>query len=157
MPQSKWPEVQQRLLQIEEWCRDGALDQDIADKLGIALSTLNDYKRKHPELEATIQRGKGTADSAVVASLYKQATGFHVKEIKAFKCREIYYDDSGRRCEKETVQTAEVENYIAPDTTAIAIWLNNRMPSQWRRNAGKEQLDRERFEHDKQMDEKRDW
>ena len=47
--------------------------------------------------------------------------------------------------------------FIPPDTMAMAIWLNNRKPGSWRRNAGKERLDRERFEHDKKIDEKKYW
>ena len=63
----------------------------------------------------------------------------------------------GRRCERESVQTVEVDVFIPPDTTAIAIWLNNRKPKSWRHNPNKETLDEEKFKHDKEIDEKKYW
>jgi len=40
---------------------------------------------------------------------------------------------------------------------AMAIWLNNRKPGSWKRNRGKEDLDKDKFEHEKKIDGKRFW
>jgi hypothetical protein len=77
---------------------------------------------------------------------------------KAFKCKEIYYDEEGRRCETEVIRSVEIDEFIPPDTMAIAIWLNNRRPDKWRRNANKEKLDEKKFLHEKDIDNnKRYW
>lgn len=157
MSRSKWPGVKEKLFLIQMWCQEGCLEKDIAKKLGISVSTLEEYKTKHPELVAALKKGKEIVDYEVQNSLYKKCVGCYTQEDRAFKCKEIYYDDQGRRCEREVVQTVKVEVFIPPDTTAIAIWLNNRNPEKWRRNANKEKLDRERLDHEKEISEKKYW
>lgn len=157
MAKSKWPDVEEKLFLIEMWCREGYIEKDIAAKLGVSVSTFEDYKTKHPELLNALKRGKEIVDYEVEDSLYKKCVGCYVKEDRAFKCKEVYYDDEGRRCEREEVKTVEVDVFLPPDTTAIAIWLNNRKSDQWRRNANKERLDRERLDHDKDIAGKKYW
>lgn len=155
---SKWPQVKERLFEIEMWCRDGLVEKDIAKKLGVAVSTFEEYKRRHPELRRVLKRGKEIVDYEVENSLYKKCIGHYVKVGKAFKCKEIYYDEEGRRCESEVIRSVEIDEFIPPDTTAIAIWLNNRRPDKWRRNANKEKLDEKKFQHEKDIDNnKRYW
>jgi len=154
---SKWAEVESKLFLITMWCRDGLLEKDIAKKLNIAVSTLEEYKKKYPELREALKSGKELVDYNVENSLYKKCVGTYAQEDRAFKCKEIYWDEEGRRCERETVQTVKVDIFIPPDTTAIAIWLNNRKPASWRRNANKEKLDEDKFKHDKTIDDKKYW
>lgn len=157
MARSKWPRVKSRLFEVEMWCRDGLLEKDIAKKLGVAVSTFEEYKKKYPELLEALKKGKEIVDYEVENSLYKKCVGHYAKEGKAFKCKEVYYDENGNRCEREEVKTAEVDVFIPPDTMAIAIWLNNRRPDRWRKNANKEKLDEKRFAHDKEIDGKKYW
>lgn len=157
MAKSKWPGVKERLFEVEMWCREGLCEKDIAKKLRVGISTFEEYKRKYPELQRALKKGKEIVDYEVENSLYKKCIGHYVKEGKAFKCKEIYYDEEGRRCEREVVKVVEVDVFIPPDTMAIAIWLNNRRPDKWRRNANKEKLDEKKFEHDKKIDDKRYW
>jgi hypothetical protein len=154
---SKWDSVKDKLFLIEMWCREGMLEKDIAKKLKVSVSTFEEYKKKHPELSEALKRNKELADYEVENSLYKKCTGHYAKEDRAFKCKEVYYDEEGRRCEREVVKTVEVDVFIPPDTMAIAIWLNNRKPSMWRKNANKEKLEREKFEHEKEIDGKKYW
>lgn len=132
-------------------------EKDIAKRLRVAVSTFEQYKKDHPELLEALKRGKEIVDYYVEDSLYKKCIGCYAKEKKAFKVKEVYYDEQDRRCEKETILVVDVDTFIPPDTMAIAIWLNNRKPSKWRRNANKEQLDRDKFEQEKKNDEKRYW
>lgn len=157
MAKSKWQIIADKLFEIKMWCRDGMLEKDIAKKLGIAVSTFEKYKTDHPELVEALKSAREVADYEVEDSLYKKCVGHYAKEGRAFKCKEIYYDEEGRRCERETVQVADVDVFVPPDTMAIAIWLNNRKPDSWRRNANKEKLDKEKFEHEKDIDNKKYW
>ena len=157
MAKSKWPQVKERLFEIEMWCKDGLIEEEITKKLGISVTTFEKYKKEYPELCEALKKGKEIVDYEVQNSLYKKCVGHYAKVGKAFKCKEVYYDDEGRRCEREEVKTVEVDEFIPPDTMAIAIWLNNRKPESWRRNANKEKLDEQRFEHEKEINGKKYW
>lgn len=149
--------VKPNLFLIEHWVKDGMIDKDIAARLHIAYSTFREYVKKYPELSALLKRTKEIVDYEVEESLYKKCIGSYAKEQKAFKLKEIYYDENGNKCERETVKVVDVDTFIPPDTMAMAIWLNNRKPRNWRRNAGKERLDEDKFEHEKNIDSKKYW
>jgi len=149
--------VKPNLFLVENWARDGDSEEMIAKKLDVAYSTFRKYKEKYSALSAALKKNKETADYEVVERLHDKCMGILAKEKKAFKCKRVFYDDKDRRCEEEYIQTAEVETYIPPDTMAMAIWLNNRMPDKWRRNANKEKLDEAKFKHVKEKDDKKDW
>jgi len=142
---------------ITGYLRAGHTEESIYKAIGINRNSWYEYKKKYPELQETLKKGKEVVDYEVQNSLYKKCVGHYAKEGRAFKCKEKYYDEEGRKCERETVQVVDVDIFIPPDTMAMAIWLNNRMSDRWRRNAGKEKLEKERFEHDKEIDEKRYW
>lgn len=154
---SKWPQVEAKLFLIKMWGRDGVLEKDMAKKLGVAVSTFEQYKLDHPELCEALKEDKEIADYEVENSLYKKCVGHYAKEQRAIKCRDIYYDEQGRRCESERIEVVDVDVFIQPDTTAIAIYLNNKVPHKYRRNAGKEALDDKKFEHQKEIDGKKYW
>ena len=149
--------VRPKLFLVECWARDGLSDEQIAKNVGIAYSTFRVYKEKHKAFSAALEKGKEIVDYEVVNSLYQKCVGGYVTEDKAFKCKEIYYDKEGKRCEKEKVKTVKVQRFVESDTTAIAIWLNNRKPSDWKRNRGKEELDNDRFEEEKKVNEKKNF
>lgn len=152
----KWLEPENLTL-LEGWARDGLTDEQIAKNMGIATSTLYEYKKKVKGISEALKKNKEIADYEVENALYKKCIGYWVKEDRAFKCKEVFYDDEGRRCEKEELKTVQVDVYVQPDTTAQLAWLNNRRRDRWRRNAGKEVLDEKKFEHDKEIDGKKYW
>lgn len=155
MAKSKWPEVEAKIYLVERWCREGLTEKQIAGRLGISVTTLEDYKKKHPKFLEALKNNKELADYKVEDSLFDKCVGRYVEVEKAFKCKKVYYDKNGKRCEKEEVVVKMVKEFVPPDTMAIAIWLNNRRPENWRRNANKEKLDKEKFEHDKNIDGKK--
>lgn len=140
-----------RLL-IAAWARDGLTDKELAVKMHISVSTLYEWKKKHPEISESIKKTKEIVNVEVENSLLRRCHGYDAVEQRAFKCKRVFYDDQNRRCEEEEIRVAEVRIHIPADTTAIAIWLNNCTDGKWRRNAGKEALDAERFRHQKEMD-----
>lgn len=68
----QWLEAE-GLLQLESWARDGLSDEDIAKKMGISRSTLNEWKKKYPDISDTLKKGKDVVDAAVENALLKRA------------------------------------------------------------------------------------
>ncbi len=117
---------------IASWSRNGAPEEEIAKKLDVAYSTFRQYKAEHEELQEVMRLQREHADLDIENALFKKAKGHIVSVKKAFKCREVYYDDHGRRCEKEEIKTAEEDMYIPPDTVAAIFYLKNRKPEVWK-------------------------
>lgn len=149
--------VAPKLALIKGWARDGLSEQQIATNLKVAYSTFREYKKKNSALSAALKENKESANYEVKNSLFEQCIGRTVKEQKAFKVKRVYYDENGKKCEEESIQVVDVDTYIKPDTLAMAIWLNNRLPHEFRKNANKEVLDQLKFEYEKEKDEKKDW
>ncbi|MFV0536810.1 MAG: helix-turn-helix domain-containing protein [Dysgonomonas sp.] len=104
---------------------DGLTDKEIAKEMGIAKSTLNVWKKEHPEFMDSIKTGKAQADRKVQLSLYKRATGFTVKEKKVV----VELDSDGNQ---KPARIETTEKHIVADTTAQIFWLKNRRPQEWR-------------------------
>ena len=120
------------LLKIEGWAKDGLTMEQIAECMGISRSTLNEWANKYSDISDTLKKNKEIADRKVENSLYERALGGTRKVLKAFKVKETYYDEQGRKCEKEHIETAIEEVYIPGDTTAQIFWLKNRKPEVWK-------------------------
>lgn len=108
------------LLKIEGWARDGLTDEQIANNMGIATSTLYEWKNAHSEISESLKRGKEVIDRQVENALLKRALGYEYEEIS-----EKY--ELGILTERKVTK-----KQVAPDTTAQIFWLKNRKPSDWR-------------------------
>lgn len=104
---------------------DGLIDVEIAKRMGIAKSTLNKWKREHPEFMDSLKATKEIADSKVKESLYRRAIGYTCKEKKVI----VELDNNGNQ-KPARIETTEKE--VLPDTTAQIFWLKNRDPEKWR-------------------------
>ncbi|MGX2947192.1 helix-turn-helix domain-containing protein [Enterococcus alishanensis] len=109
------------LIRIEGWARDGLSDEQVANNIGISRSTLNDWKKRFPDISDTLKKGKDVADREVENALFKRAVGFSYTEVT----QELM--DSG-----ELKVTKKVIKQVSPDTGAAAFWLKNRKPDVWR-------------------------
>ena len=127
----KWLEPESLIL-LEGWARDGLTDEQIAHNMGITVKTLWVWKNKYGKLCNALKKGKEVVDTIVENALLKKALGYNAQVNKTFKVKEVYYDDKGRRCEKEKLITAVDEIHIPSDTTAQIFWLKNRRPDKWR-------------------------
>lgn len=121
-----------KLFLIECWARDGIIDKDIAKKLGVAYSTFRVYIKDFSALSAALKKGKEIVDYEVENALLRKAKGYNAEVRKTFKLKEVYYDEEGRRCEKEYLESAIDEVHIPPDTLAGIFWLKNRKPDKWK-------------------------
>lgn len=120
------------LLKIEGWARDGLTNEQIAGNMGISRETLNQWSKKYPDISDALKKGKEITDRKVENALLNKALGFTKTIRKAFKCKDVIYDNGKRVSEKERIEYADEEVYIPPDTTAQIFWLKNRKPDQWR-------------------------
>lgn len=101
--------------QAYKLCLLGHTDAELADFFEVSEATINNWKIDFPSFFESIKKGKEFADVDVVQSLYKRATGMTLT--------------------KQVVKeggVVEVEDEIAPDTTAMIFWLKNRQPKKWR-------------------------
>ena len=121
MAKSKWENIKDKLLLVEGWARNGLTDEQISNNLGIAVSTLNEYKKKYPEFSESLKRGKEVIDLEVENALLKRALGYRYIETT----KEL-------NTEGHLVITKEVTKEVAPDTTAQIFWLKNRKPQSYK-------------------------
>lgn len=127
------------LLKLEGWAKDGLTDEQIAYNIGITAKTLYEWKKQYSEICEALKKGKEITDRKVENALLNKALGFTKTIRKAFKCKDVIYDNGKRVSEKERIEYADEEVYIPPDTTAQIFWLKNRKPDQWR--------DKQQIEH----------
>jgi len=117
------------LILIEGLARDGYTNQDIAGRLGIDPSVLYNAKRKRPEINAAINRGKQVIDYKVENALLKSALGYKTKEVKVTTIMRY-----GKIVEE---QKEVLEKDVAPNSISCQVWLYNRCPDKWKRNRDK--------------------
>ncbi|MDN6397686.1 MAG: transposase [Alkalibacterium sp.] len=111
----KWLE-EDGLIQLEAWARDGLVDEQIAENIGIVPATLYVWKKKYPEISEALKRGKEIVDIQVENALLKRALGYQYDEVT------YEFGEESKRVTKE----------VAPDTTSMIFWLKNRKPGIWR-------------------------
>ena len=117
MAKSKYfTHVEPKLKLVECWARDGLTDEQIANNLGIAYSTLREYRDKYSALSAALKKGKEIVDYEVENALLKRALGYEYEEVTY---------EHGQ-------ETKRVLKHVVGDTTAQIFWLKNRKPQQWR-------------------------
>ncbi len=115
--------VANKLHLVADWARNGATEEEVYKKLGISHQTFYRYKKLHSELNEALKT-REEADAQVEAALFKNATGFFYEEVQTIE----RYSDR----EVTILETKTIKKYKEPDTTAQAIWLNNRRREVWR-------------------------
>ena len=122
MAKPKWEKWTKEagLILLEGWARDGLSEAQIAHNMGIARSTLVEWKKNIPAISDTINKGKEVVDRMVENALLKRALGYSYEETRV----EIMPDGT-----KKGIQTTK---QVIPDVKAIEFWLRNRKPDVWR-------------------------
>lgn len=114
--------VKPYLEQIAEWYGDLDEQQIATEKLGIAVSTFENYKNQYPELRQALQNGRQNLVGELKTSLKKKAKGYYYEETKT-----SIREENGRQ-----VKVMEkTKRYAQPDTGAIHLLLKN-LDSDWR-------------------------
>jgi|SRR5579875_76499 len=108
--------TEEGLIKIEGWARDGLIEEQIAENMGISRGTLQDWKNRFPDISDALKRGKEVIDRQVENALLRSALGFEYEEEVATPRGEV----------------VTVRKYEKPNTTAQIFWLKNRKPEIWR-------------------------
>ena len=117
---------QDKLTLLEAWARDGLTNEQIAHNIGISRSTLNEWKKKYPDISDTLKKEKEIVDYEVENALLKRALGYKYKEVTKERILNPITSSYELRI------TKEVEKEVPPDVGAAMAWLKNRKPDQWR-------------------------
>ena len=122
---TEWLE-EDNLMLLECWARDGYTFQDIANRIGISISTLRGWRAKYPEIDSALKKGREIIDYKVENALLKSALGYHTKEVKVTTTIRF----------GKTVETIKevTDKEQAPNVSAIQCWLYNRLPNKWKKN-----------------------
>lgn len=176
MAKGKYQEwiVEEGLLLIEGWARDGLTDEQIAHNMGIGVRTLYIWKDKYVQILQALKRGKEVVDRQVENALLKRALGYDFEEV-TYVSVEVGREEYDERIDAEVdvfnqqnpkataeerlrfiasiprtkeVVSKRVAKQVAPDVTAQIFWLKNRKPQQWR--------DKQEIEHSGGLDNKLD-
>jgi len=122
---TKWDllEMDDKLILVEGWARDGDTDKTIAAKLGVSEVTLNKWKKEKPLFLEALKKGKEVVDRQVENALLKNALGYEYEEETVTNKGDV----------------VTIRKYQHPNTTAQIFWLKNRKPQEWR--------DKQQIEH----------
>lgn len=105
-----------KLILLEGWARDGLTDKQIAKNIGIAESTLNEWKKKYSEFSKSLKKGKEVVDFEVENALLKNALKgdttaqiFWLKNRKAMQWR----DSRDRADKQDKLMQAQIDKMQA--------------------------------------------
>lgn len=124
--------------------RDGEIEADLAKRFGIAYSTWNEYKLKHPEFKAAIAEEMDFVVAKTEKSLYNSAWGERIPQVKRT------YELNRRTGEKELVKEEVLpDKIIAPNVTAQKFILMNMARLKWKERV-ENTIEFDEHEHNKE-------
>ena len=112
--------TEDKLTLLTGWARQGLTNEQIANNMGINVSTLYDYINKYNEISNALKKGKEVVDFEVENALLKRALGYTIT------LKEQKVDKDG------CIHDLQKDVHIPADTTAQIFWLKNRMSVHWR-------------------------
>ncbi len=107
----------------------GATDKQLAEFFGISESTIDNWKKEHPEFLGAIRAGKEIADMEVANSFFQNAKGYVTKNVRPI--RKKVWNEEAQRLVDEIEMVEEIVQH-PPNTQAGVFWLKNRQPKKWR-------------------------
>lgn len=118
-----------RIQEVYDWLCEGATDYSICDNLDVCSQTWIDYKKTKVELIDVYTRVRTHRNKCVMNAHYEKALGIDRTVPKAFKIKEVQYDDKGRKiAEKEHLEYGEEHIYVPPDVNSADMYLRNNDP-----------------------------
>lgn len=113
------------LERIKLWVAKGATQREVAEKLGVAESTLKLWKNKESALMDALEAPQGEVDDQVEAALFKRCVGYDYEEVTRWQT-------IGRGGELIWLEKRTVK-HLPPDPSSIQFWLTNRRRNEWKR------------------------
>lgn len=106
-----------KLILLEGWARDGLTFEQIANNMGINITTLRDWRKKEPTISTALKKGREVVDYEVENALLKSALEgnttaqiFWLKNRKAREWREKVEIEKA-----ETIQKISIINDLPKD------------------------------------------
>lgn len=141
--------VKPYLKDIEKWIGEGATEEVVCKKLGIAVSTFNNYKNEKIELMEALKKGKISIVEELRGALIKAAVGFTYEESKTYMKK----DEEGN-----SAKYTEITKKVAvPNVAAINLALKNYDKDNWSNDPQTLELRKLELEFRKEMAEKENW
>ncbi len=101
-------------------CKLGAQDEDLSTSFKVDVRTINNWKVSYPDFFHSIKDGKRFYDTGLIESaLVKKAIGYEFTEVK---------EEDG----PQGLKTTKTTKHYAGDTGAMALYLKNRAPKDWK-------------------------
>lgn len=147
---SKKDVISKNLKNIKKWASDGATEKQIANCLGLSVSSFQKYKSQMPELKETIDKGRVQLVVDLKGALVKKAKGFEYEEKKQYIKKDI---ETG----KNTQYTEITKKHALPDVAALNLALKN-YDKEWKNDPDMYDLKKQELELRKQMaEENKGW
>lgn len=105
--------------QAQLLCMLGFTDEKLAKFFNTSDVTIRAWKKRHPEFLAALLKGREQASMKVAASLFQLATGYSHPDEK------IFVIDG-------EITRVKTKKFYPPNYKAIALWLKNKFPEEWR-------------------------
>ena len=109
----------------EQYARDGYLDKQIAEILGVSAETFSRWSKKHIQLGQALKRGREVANVELKQAMLKTASGYDVDEEETTVILDKNKQPKGYR------RTTR-KRHIPPSTTMQIFLAKNRMPDEFR-------------------------
>lgn len=122
------------MLLVRAWARDGLIDSELADKLGVSRSTLSAWKNKFPAFKSLLEKTKEIVDVEAENTLIKLSKGYTYTEQTAIKVKTEWYDpDTGRKTlTTEEVIVVDLQKMQPASEKSLIFFLKNRVPKRWK-------------------------
>lgn len=119
------------LILLEGWARNSTTKTEIADRIGITLSTLLKWCDKYEEINRAVNSTREVVDFMVENALLKAALGYRTTEIKVTVGKKVINGETVEMLKETTTKD------VPPNVNAATLWLNNRKFDDWKRNRDK--------------------
>lgn len=135
-------DIEKSLTLIISMLKDNCTDKEIAEKLGISLSTWRRKKSQNNKIKAVIEEITDEKNHEVEEKLFKNCVGYYYTEEVATKVKNEIKNDDGSITVNEDVQVTKVRKYSKPDLAAQKYWLNNKKKTAWKDDPNKVEIDK---------------
>ncbi|MCQ2059774.1 MAG: hypothetical protein MJY71_08125 [Bacteroidaceae bacterium] len=109
--------------EIKQMASAGCTNKEIADALGISVSSFCEYLNSYSEFSEAVKNARIKGVAEVRQALFKKAVGFDYEEKK----RLIRKDENG----KDVITVEITQKKALPDSNAIQMYLRNYDP-EWK-------------------------
>ena len=120
-------------------------EAQIAETLGISLSTWKRYKKEYEPLRTILNKGRKELVEQLKSTMITAAKGYHYEEVKT-----VYEAD-------KPVRKEVIKRYSKPDIAACNLLLKNYDKDNWANDPQYLKIKQEELELKKQIAERQNW